>query len=150
MIRFLMVDEGKPIHQCKAGAELKRGAPVVKDADGATVTSATNGLGEFLVDVAPNYDGVNAIVEPTDGMFENIVENQTVLVIPTQPGERYATTEVTVGGLTAGDALVATSGKFAKAGATTNYIWVYRGEYNDPTGKMYIIERVNPAVTAGG
>ena len=58
---------------------------------------------------------------------------------------------MTATGLAVGDPLVAKAGKFEKAvqgAADVTYHWVYGGTYDDPTGTMYIIERVHPTVIA--
>ena len=150
MIRYLQVVQGKPIRHLKAAAALTRGAVVAQDVKAGTVSAAT-GTGDYLLDVDPNYDGLNAVINPTDGEFENIDNGADVLVIPALFGERYATTEVTAAGLAVGDPLVAKAGKFEKAvqgAADVTYHWVYGGTYDDPTGTMYIIERVHPTVIA--
>lgn len=82
-------------------------------------------------------------MEPTDGEFETAETGTRVRVIHTLPGEMYATSELTDSGLTAGDPLKVSAGKFVKATpASDAHAWVYRGEYSDPTGiKMYRITR---------
>ena len=146
MIRYLQVVQGKPIAaSMTASAPVKKGAPAVKDYADNTVAPAASGLGEYLIDIAPVYEGLNAIVEPTDGAFEDADTGAIVLVIPTLVGERFATSEINASGLNAGDPLNASAGKFAKA-SSGDYIWVYGGEYSDPTGiEMHIIERVEKA-----
>lgn len=143
MLRFLQVNEIKPIKLMKAGADLKRGAVVADDFATDVVTAAT-GAGDYLVDVPKNYDGINALITPKEKDFEDIKTDALVQRIPTHLGERYATTEVTAAGLAVGDPLAATAGKFVKATSGT-YQWVYCGPYADPTGlAMYIVERVSP------
>lgn len=130
-----------------ASAAMKRGAFVTPDESDLTVGPAT-GPTCYLVDVAPNYDGINAVIEPNDGAFEDIEEGQRVILIPVLLGEKYATSEVTKGSLNAGDKIAATSGK---AAADENGDWVYCGEYSDPTGiAMYTITRAYPVTTAPG
>ena len=148
MLRFLQVVENKPIKIVKASEDMTRGA-VVADSFSGTVSKAS-GVGSYLVDVAKNYDGINSIIEPTDGAFETIASGATVLRVPTLLGERYATTELTIGTLVVGNPIVASSGKFVKAGVSTEYEWVYGGTYADPsvTAPMYIIEKVAHGVTA--
>ena len=145
MIRFLQVDENKNIQILKAGEALTRGAAVTKNYATDAVGKATATGGIYLVDVAPNYDGINSVIAPTDGSFESIASGALVLFVPTYEGERYATTELTVGALVQGGYLKAASGKFV-AGVTNDVCeWVYGGTYSDPTGKtMYIVERVAP------
>lgn len=137
MLCRLVEQHDKPITQVVLGAAAKRGAPI----EG----------GEYFIDVPKNYDGINAVVEPKEADFENIASGARVNRIPTRVGERYATTELTVGSLTAGDAIVVSSGKFVAAGASTAYNWIYGGVYNNPYGlTMYIVEKVPAATTAAG
>ncbi len=130
-----------------ASAAMKRGAFVTPNEDDMTVAPAT-GATQYLVDVSPNYDGINAVIEPTDGAFEDIEEGQRVILVPVLIGEKYATSEVTKGSLTAGDRIAATSGK---AAADEDGDWMYCGEYSDPTGiAMYTVKRVVVEPTAPG
>ena len=144
MIRYLQVVQGKPIALMTASSDVRKGAPAAKDFTDMTVAHEATGMGLYLIDIAPEYKGMDAIVEPTDGAFEEAKSGAIVRVIPTMIGERYATSELTVGDLTEGDKLSASSGKFVKATAG-QAAWVYCGEYSDPTGiKMYAIERIEP------
>lgn len=145
MIRYLQVVQGKPVRHMKAAAAMKQGAPVAQTLSAGTVAADT-GVGDYLVDVDMNYDGMNAIMTPMDNAAENIAEGADVLMITPLPGERYATTELTAAGLAVGDPLVTSAGKFVKATASASgvpYQWIYGGAYDDPTGTMYIVERVN-------
>lgn len=149
MIRFLQVNEGKPIQVLAASEAMTRGGLVMKDFANDTVGKATAATGFALVDVSPEYFGVNAVITPSDAAFEAIAEDQQVLYVVAEPGERYAVTECD-SGLTKGDKLVASGGKFVKA-TTGDYEWVYGGTYDDPTGlDMYIVECVSPATIAAG
>lgn len=122
-----------------ASAAMKRGAFVTPKEDDMTVGPAT-GATQYLVDVAPNYDGINAVVEPNDGDFEDIKEGDRVILVPVLIGEKYATSEVDKGSLNPGDLISATSGK---AATNESGDWMYCGEYSDPTGiKMYTVKRV--------
>ena len=130
-----------------ASAALKRGAFVTPNEADMTVGPAT-GATQYLVDVSPNYDGINAAIEPTDGAFEDIKEGDRVILVPVLIGEKYATSEVTKGSLNAGDKIAATAGK---AAANASGDWVYCGEYSDPTGiPMYVVKRVVVEAGAGG
>ena len=157
MLRYLQVLKDKPIQIVPAGKDLTRGGCVVKDIANNEVLIAgslsgnTPNTGFFLVDNAPNYNGINAIIAPTDADFENIVEGDLCLLVPTFVGERYATTEVDdARSLSVGDALIAVDGMFSAASGGVAYEWVYGGTYSDPTGlNMYIVERVSPATTPG-
>lgn len=148
MIRALKVQTGKPISIFVASEAMTRGCPVTVDFSDETVDKATATGGIYLVDVPNNYDGLNAVIPPNDTQFENIVEGQKVLVIPTKVGERYATTELTLGAIVAGDGLKASGGKFVEAAANDVVEWKYVGTYADPTGTMYAIERVAPYTVA--
>lgn len=151
MIRELETVQGKSVELLLTSAEVTKGAPIAIDYSDETVAPATAGLGTLLVDINPVYEGLTAIVEPTDADFETVKEGTRVRVIQTLPGEMYATSELTKGDLTEGDPLKVTSGKFVKAEATNGYAWVYRGEYSDPTGiAMYRISRVEIGTVAGG
>lgn len=145
MLRYLQVNEKKPLALMKAGEDMKKGAPVVKDYTDGTVDKATATEGIFLVDKANNYDGINAVIPQNDGGFEDIKSGEVVITIPTYVGERYATSELTVGSLKVGDFLKASDGKFV-AGVTNDVCnFVYQGEYDDPCGiKLYIVEVVAP------
>lgn len=149
MIRYLQVVQGKPIALLTASGNVRKGAPAAKDFSDMTVAHDANGMGLYLIDIAPTYEGLNAIVEPTDDAFEDAKTGDIVRVIPTVLGERYATSEITTDGLSEGDMLVASAGKFVKA-SSGQAAWVYCGEYSDPTGiKMGAIERVEPTAVSG-
>ena len=154
MLRYLQVLKDKPIQILPALEDLTRGAPVGKDyVDGGVFLAGNDEsiLATYLVDNAPNYDGINAVIAPTDADFEEIKENALCLLVTTFEGERYATTEVVVGReLNVGDPLTVANGKFVAAGNGSTYAWVYGGTYADPTGlPMYIIERVPATVVPG-
>ena len=145
MLRFLQVNENKPLALMKAGEAMTKGAAVVKDYTDGTVDKATATGGIFLVDKANNYDGVNAAVPQNDGGFENIAQGEIVITIPTYVGERYATSEVTATSLTVGAYLKASAGKFVAGAKDDTCNFVYQGVYDDPCGKtLYIIEVVAP------
>lgn len=149
MLRYLQVLKDKPIQILEAGSALTRGGCVAKDYATGKVGAATAAGGFFLVDNAPNYDGINAVIAPTDADFENIASGALCLFTPTFVGERYATTELTLGSLAVGDALKASGGKFVAGASGDSCEWVYGGPYADPTGlTMYIVERVAPVTVA--
>lgn len=146
MIRFLSVTEDKNLPIRKASAEMKRGAAIVVNHVDDTVAPASAETGIFLVDVAPNYDGINAVITPNDSAFEKIEAGQNVISIPVYVGERFATTEC-ADGLSMGAGLKAEAGEFVAADGA--YEFVFKGEYSDPTGlKMYIVEKVAPVAQA--
>jgi hypothetical protein len=147
MIRFYQVNTAKNIPIVTAGEALKRGAPVTIDYSDNTVDKATTTGECFLVDISANYDGINAMVTPTDGSFEDIASGATCLAVPTLLSESFGTTELTVGTLAKGDPLKAVSGKFVAGVAGDTCVYRYGGTVSDPTGlTMYEVKRV-PAVT---
>jgi hypothetical protein len=136
MIRFLQVNTAKNIPNVKAAAELKNGQPVAYNPAEGTVSAAT-GKCAYLVKAAETYNGINAVRMPSDGDYEHIPAGAICHLVPAYEGEHYATTEVTVGSLNAGDRVAATGGKFV---ANTAGEWIFNGEYTDPTGlTMYEI-----------
>ena len=143
MLRFLQVTEDKQISILDAGEAMVRGGTITKDYSDGTVDKATAATNFYLADVAPNSNGINAIITPTDAGFEAIAAGDKVLVVPTYVGERYATTELTIGALVKGNYLKSAGGKFVAAEASDNSTWVYGGLYSDPTGlTMYVVEKV--------
>lgn len=148
MIRELMTVQGKPVELLLTSAAVKKGAPIDVDSSDQTVKHTADGLGTKLCDINATYEGINAIVEPTDDAFEDAEAGVRVRVIQTLPGEMYATSELDTASLAAGDKLKAVAGKFVKAESGA-YAWEYRGVYADPTGiKMGKIVRVEVG-TAG-
>ena len=145
MIRELETVQNKPVQLLVTSAKVTKGAPVAIDYTDETVAPVAAGMGTLLADIATKYDGIYSIVEPTDATYEEAEVGERIRVIQTLPGEMYATSELTVGSLTAGDPLKVTSGKFVEATpGTDDYAWVYLGEYSDPTGiAMHRIGRVN-------
>ena len=149
MLRYLQVLKDKPIQILETSAALTRGACVAKDYATGKVAGATATGGFFLVDNAMNFDGINAVIAPSEGDFESIASGALCLMVPTFVGERYATSELTVGSLEVGDALKASAGKFVAGAQNDVCEWVYGGTYADPTGiTMYIVERVAPITVA--
>lgn len=149
MLRFLQVNTAKNIQILDANTALTRGAGVVKDAATGKVGKATADTCAFLVDAPVNSDGVNA-GGYDDKSFETIEAGAKCLLVPVYVGERYATTELTLGSLSVGDNLAVSAGKFVAATASKPSNWVYGGTYSDPTGlTMYIIECVPETTVAG-
>lgn len=148
MIRELETVQGKPVELLLTSAAVKKGAPVDVDSEDQTVKATEDGLGTKLVDINPTYEGIFAIVEPTDADFEDAAAGVRVRVIQTLPGEMYATSELDTATLKAGDPLKATNGKFVKAESGAS-AWEYRGIYSDPTGiKMGTIVRTEITTVA--
>ena len=145
MLRFLQVNAAKNIQILDASVAMTRGACVVKNPATGKVSLATADSGFFLVDSPDNSDGANAS-GVNDKSFEAIAEGAKCLLVPVYVGERYATTELTVGSLKVGDYLAASAGKFVAASATKKSNFIYGGTYSDPTGlTMYIVECVPEA-----
>ena len=130
MIRFLQVNTAKNIPNVKAAAELKNGQPVAYNPAEGTVAAAT-GKCAYLVKAAETYNGMDAVRMPSDGAYEKIAAGAICHLVPAYVGEHYATTELTVGSLSAGDRVAADGGKFVANGSGE---WIYVGEYADPTG----------------
>jgi len=147
MFRYLKANGSKPIQMRTLSADMKRGTPVTVDYanDEVDKASTTGGIG--FVDIPMNADGLNAVYSPTDGSFEDLKEGTKALYVPTYVGERYATTELTVGNLEVGNYLKTASGKFVSAANSEVSEWVYGDVYSDPTGlTMYAVEKI-PAHT---
>ena len=148
MIRELETVQNKPVELLLTSAVVKKGAPIDVDSEDQTVKTTEDGLGTKLCDVNAKYEGIYAIVDPTDGEFEEAAVGERVRVIQTLPGEMYATSELDTETLQAGDPLKAEAGKFVKATAG-QYAYEYRGVYSDPTGiKMGKIVRVEISTVA--
>lgn len=141
MLRYLQVKQNKAVPVLVANADLTAGAVIAKSASTGKVDAAT-GLGDYLVDCAKSYGGVNAVVNPTDAESTAIASGAKCQMIPTFVGERYATSEAVVTYADVGDPLTATAGKMGKAASEAAYQWVFGGHYIDPAGKLAIIERV--------
>lgn len=144
MLRFLQVNEHKPLELVRAGEDMTKGAAVVMDYTDNTVNKATATDGIFLVDRANDYNGINSIIPQNDAGYEAIKSGDLVIRIPAYVGERYATSELTKGEMSVGDYVKASAGKFVAAATSDTCEWIYGGEYDDPTGTLYIVERVAP------
>ena len=145
MLRYLNVEENKNVRILPVSADTKRGAPVVIDYANDEIDAATavNGIG--LLDIAPNYNGINSVIAPNDTSFETIKEDSYGLVVTPRVCEKYATTELTKGTLQKGNYIKASSGKFVTGASGDVCEWIYGGEYSDPTGlTMYSVGRVSP------
>lgn len=139
MIRSLQVNVAKPFSIVTAGAALTRGMAVTYDAATNSVSPATASAGFGIVDVSPNYDGINASVTPSDASFEDIKKEALCFYVSYCHGERIATNQIT-GSLSAGASVVAKDGKFA---AGEGGEWIYVGVYSDPDfSDMHILQHV--------
>lgn len=131
MYRALQVYSGKPIEIVKAGGALTRGMVATYAPATGTVTAATGTDAVCFVDVAPNYNGINAAITPNDTAFEKVEEGDLVLKVVPNHGEHFATNQITASGLKAGDLLQASAGKLVKASGSVGQ-FVYVGAYSDP------------------
>jgi len=133
MIRSLQVNSGKVVEIVETSEAMTRGMAVAYTPATGKVAKATAYAGVAFVDVAPNYDGINSMVTPNDAQFETIASGAKVLKITPVSGEHYATNQITVTGLAAGDKIEASAGLLIKS--TTNAAnapFVYVGAYDDP------------------
>lgn len=145
MIRYLTPLGNRPIKaNYKASEAMTQGMAVSLATANAEVDKAT-GVGDYLVDVPKSFTGLYAIVNPEDDAFEDIAAATFVNVVPTYIGDRFATDQVITTGLTIGDPLDVAAGLFQEATSSDAYQWVYGGTYSDPTGTLYIVERVAKA-----
>lgn len=143
MFAEVQINELKPRMICTANEELKNGAPVV-------YTPATRKLAKASVDTkyvvtnSKNYNGINAVKEPTDAEHETIASGDLCIRVPLELGDVFATTEVTTTGLSAGDPVTADAGKYVKDDATAPAGgMIYLGRYDNPWNlDMYMIEVV--------
>ena len=143
MYRALQVNTAKNIPIRTAGEAMTRGMAVTRNLTTGLLMKATATKGISLLDVAPNSDGINAVVTPDDKAFENVAVNQLVLQVPTYSEEAFATTECATG-LTVGALVKAVAGRFVAAAANDECDMVYAGPYTDPTGlTMYKIEKLS-------
>lgn len=144
MLRELQTFGQKPIKATYVASEdMVQGMAISIDHANGEADKAT-GVGEYLVDVPKNYDGEFSYKNPTDDAFENITDGDMVLIVPTVPGERYATDQLTVGtpAVAKGAHLKVASGLFVAAAQNDATCWIYGGTYSDPTGTMHIVERI--------
>jgi hypothetical protein len=145
MLRDLQPKKNKPIEIMTTAAEMKRGIMVTKDLAAGTVAAATSGLGDYFVSGSKEYTGIYSVVNPNDPIHDTIAAGAKCQVINTTLGERYANSEVTPGYADIGDPLNVSSGKLVRATSESAYQWIYGGTYADPTGTLYIVEKIEPA-----
>lgn len=155
MLRYLQVVKHKNIPNVICLSAAKRGsfASVRKNVNSTDSTiNLGAGLGSYILDKPENFDGINAVIDPTWADSDNIEANERILMIPTEFGERYASTEVNPTGLLKGDLLTAdATGKLVKAKSGATAIWRY-GELMDKQViagmTLYVVERVEPTVVS--
>lgn len=143
MFAILQYNELKPRAISVASEALTNGAAVAYDPATRKLGKAT-GASHYVVTNAKNYDGINAVKEPTDAEHETIASGALCIRVPLQLGDIFATTEVTTTNLSAGDAVIPSAGKFVKDTADTSTSGlVYLGAYENPWNlAMYSIECV--------
>lgn len=149
MLRYIQVINAKNAPLMKTSAACTRGMAVAVDYAAGTVAPAASGTGVRLADAPNNYDGINSVIAPNDGSFEDIASGAIIPTVVPKDGEKYGTTCVTATGLAEGDYLAVKNGMFEKAGKSTAVEWVYRGTYKEPSaasGIGYVIEKI-PAIT---
>ena len=143
MFAEVQINELKPRMICVANEALTNGAAVEYTAATRKLGKAT-GATKYVVTNAKNYDGINAVKEPTDAEHETIASGDLCIRVPLELGDVFATTEVTTTNLSAGDPVIASAGKYVKDTADTSTTGlVYLGSYDNPWGlAMYSIEVV--------
>ena len=145
MFAVLQYNELKPRAICVADGALINGTPVAYSvsANGRKLTKATAHTKDIVTN-AMNFDGINAILEQTDAEHEAIADGALCIRVPLEKGDIIATTELTTTGLSVGDALTVSAGKYVKdSGNTPAGDLVYGGVYDNPWGlDMYIVEVV--------
>lgn len=143
MFAEVQIHELKPRMICTANEELKNGAPVEYTPATRKLANAT-GATKYVVTNSKKYDGIFSVMEPTDAEHETIASGDLCIRVPLELGDVFATTEVTTTGLSAGDPITVSDGKYVKdtAGTPTGGL-VYLGAYENPWNlDMYAIEVV--------
>lgn len=143
MFAEVQINELKPRAICVANEALTNGAAVAYDPATRKLAKAS-GASHYVVTNAKNYDGINAVMEPTDAEHETIASGALCIRVPLELGDIFATTEVTTTGLSAGTAVIPSAGKYVKDTAQTSTSGlVYLGAYENPWNlDMYMIECV--------
>lgn len=142
MIRDIQVNTAKSVQIVVAAEALKRGMAVSYSPSTGKVSKATAENAFGFVDVAPNYDGINAVITPNDSQFEDIAAGAQCLYKTYYQGERIATNQVAATGLAANDKVDAAAGILTESAGGTEE-WVYCGAYSDPDfTDMHIFQHV--------
>lgn len=145
MFAEVQINELKPRAICVANGALTNGMPVAYAVteNGRTLTKATATTKDIVTN-AKNFDGINAIMEQTDAEHEEIVDGALCIRVPLEKGDIIATTELTTTGLSVGDPLTVSAGKYVKDSSQSPAgDLVYGGEYENPWGlNMYKVEVV--------
>lgn len=141
MFKEVQINELKPRMICVADGALVNGAPVTYTAASTgRKLAAANADTPYVVTNAKNYDGINAVMEPTDAEHEAILNGELCIRVPLELGDLFATTEVTAGSAAVGDKFGVSSGKYV---ANANGKFVFHGAYENPWNlEMYTLEYV--------
>ena len=139
----VQINELKPRAICVASEALTNGAAVAYDPATRKLGKASD-ASHYIVTNAKNFDGINAVKEPTEAEHETIASGDLCIRVPLELGDIIATTEVTTTNLSAGDAVIPSAGKYVKDTADTSTSGlVYLGAYENPWNlDMYMIECV--------
>lgn len=139
----IQINELKPRMICTANEALVNGAPVAYTAATRKLAKASD-ASHYVVTNAKNFDGINAVMEPTDAEHETIESGALCIRVPLELGDVFGTTEVTTTSLSAGDPVIPSAGKYVKDTADTSTSGlIYLGKYDNPWGlDMYAIECV--------
>lgn len=137
----------------KADVAMKVGMAVVKNRADMTadIPSAATVEGFYFVSKERVPTGLNCArgdMSDYDANFVDIAQNEPVKLIIPEVGERYGTDQYVATGLTKGDALMITDGKFVKATASTvPSRLIYGGTYNDAGHTLAVVEIAGATVT---
>lgn len=137
----VQINELKPRMICTANEAMTNGAPVAYTAATRKLAKAS-AASHYIVTNAKNFNGINAVKEPTEAEHETIATGDLCIRVPLELGDVFATTEVTTTGLSAGDPVIPSAGKYIKdtASPSTSGL-IYLGAYANPWGlDMYSIE----------
>lgn len=139
----VQINEMKPRAICVANEALTNGAPVAYAPATRKLSKAT-GASHYIVTNAKNYDGINAVKEPTEAEHEEIASGDLCIRVPLELGDIIATTELTTTDLSAGDPVVPSAGKYVKdTDSPSTSGLVYLGAYDNPWNlNMYMVECV--------
>ena len=134
----------------KADVDMVTGSAVVKNrADKTADVPVAKTVSDFYFVMKERVPtGLNCAkgdMSDYDDDFNKIVKDEPVKLIIPQVGEKYATDQYTKTGLTVGDALMITGGKFVKADTASTLI--YGGDYNDVGHTLGIVEIAGIAKT---
>jgi hypothetical protein len=147
MLRYLQVQQNKPVEILPADGEMVRGAVVYKDIVNGKIKALSSGLGEALIDAAPVYDGYAAATNQPERYFDTIADGAKAIYVPAAIGDRFAVTSIIATYAKKGDPLTVSNGAFVKAAGGATYQWIYDGKHLDPSIAVpaHVVERVAPA-----